>query len=65
MCFQKNDIDRIAKSMITEFGDKAESEAENQIAISEAVGLTVTTRIWRDVKRTIKKLGSRNNPVAE
>ena len=65
MLFQREDIIRVAKSMISDYGELAEEEAEHRIANNENSGRSVTARLWCYVKIAINKINSDTDTMAE
>ncbi len=65
MLFQREDIIRAAKSMISDYGELAEDEAKRRIANNENGGCFLTARVWRDVKIAINKINSEIGIIAE
>ena len=56
MFFSDDDIDRIAKSLIAEFGDRAEEEARARSARARAQRLEVIAANWRRVLQAVAML---------
>lgn len=65
MLFQREDIIRAAKSMILDYGELAEEEAERRIANNKYRGRSETARLWGEVKIAINKINSEIDIVAE
>ncbi len=65
MPFQREDIIRVAKSMISDYGELAEEEAERRIAYIKDRSGSVMARLWCDVKIAINKINSEIDIMAE
>jgi hypothetical protein len=62
---QRKDIIRAANSLVADFGEKAEAEAERIIACSITAGYNVTAEIWQDVRTVISELRTNNAKKAK
>ena len=60
MSLQREDIIRAANSLITDFGEKAEAEAERNTAGSMKAGYNVMAEIWKEVRTGISELRANN-----
>ncbi len=65
MPFQREEIIRVARSMIADFGELAEEEAESRTANSEFEGRVVTARLWYGVKIAINEINLESKTMAE
>ena len=54
--FQRKDIIRAANSLVADFGEKAEAEAEQNIAGCMKAGYNVMAGIWMEVRTAIFEL---------
>ncbi len=55
------DIDRVANSLISDFGESAEQEVERQISRCRAVDLHATAHTWHEIKYAIIGIRSHNS----
>ena len=65
MSLQPQDINRAANSLVADFGEEAEAEAERNIAGSMQAGYNVTAEIWKEVRTVIPELRANNAQKAE
>ena len=65
MLLQRKDIIRAANSLVADFGEKAEAEAERNIAGCMTAGYNVTAEIWQDVRTVIFELRTNNAQMAK
>ena len=64
MSLQSKDIIRAANSLVADFGEKAEAEAERIIADCIKAGYNVMAGIWKEVRTAISELRANNAPKA-
>ncbi len=64
MSLQSIDIIRAANSLVADFGEKAEAEAERNIAGCIKAGYNVMAEIWKEVRTAISELRANNAPKA-
>ncbi len=65
MSLQPQDINRAANSLVADFGEEAEAEAERNIAGSMKTGYNVTAEIWKEVRTVIPELRANNAQKAK
>lgn len=64
MSLQSKDITRAARSLVADFGEKAEAEVERNIAGCMKAGYNVMAGIWKEVRTAISELRANNAPKA-
>jgi hypothetical protein len=65
MSFQREDIIRVAKSMISDYGELAEEEVERRIGNLKDRSCSVMAHLWCDVKIAINKINSEIDIMVE
>ncbi len=56
MSLQRKDIIRAANSLVAEFGETAEAEAERNMAGCMKAGYNVMAEIWKEIRTAISGL---------
>ncbi len=64
MSLQSKDIIRAANSLVADFGEKAEAEADRLIAGCIEAGYNIVAEIWKEVRTAISELRANNAPKA-
>ncbi len=55
MQFAVDDMRRAAKSLVAEYGDMAEQEAEKRFSEAEKAGRKLSASFWRDIQAIVAK----------
>ncbi len=64
MSLQRKDIIRAANSLIADFGEKAEAEAERKIAGCMKAGYNVMAGIWKEIRTAIAQIRANEAAMA-
>ena len=64
MQFQRRDFIRAANSLVADFGEKAEAEAERKIVGCMKAGYNVMAGIWKEIRAAISELRANEAALA-